>query len=320
MADIPIKFYKSVIRSQVFNPSNPPDYEEPAPIVNPPGAVPTTLFKLLGDVTDNSFVVKNGFVPVVVGENVLTLQDISSGYVTIGTAQTITGSKIFNNEVLELSANNPVFRIRSNSNTAGINFRKDSGEDAGGIEMSSPANKFSILTRVSNMDIEINPHGTGSVLFPDVPAGTGDTLMVNASNELVKGPGASVTPITSFTVTVNQLSATNVIYYQSCYYYSIGNLVFVFMEIGIENTGPAPASQLVIYATLPPKQSSIFGPSLLHILVANAGMTIEEANLFTAGVYYVSSPTFKIVLSQQNGLYPNFGPEGRVLLSGVYVK
>lgn len=76
MADIPIKFYKSVVRSQTFNPTNSPDLEEPAPFVNPPGSIPTTLYKLLGDVTDTDFIGKNGRVPVVNDENVLTLEPI----------------------------------------------------------------------------------------------------------------------------------------------------------------------------------------------------------------------------------------------------
>ena len=266
MADIPIKFYKSVIRSQVFNPSNPPDYEDPAPIVNPPGSVPTTLFKLLGDVTDNSFVGKNGFVPVVVGENVLTLQDISSGYVTIGTAQTITGSKIFNNEVLELSGINPILRIKSNSNTAGINFRKDSGEDAAGIEMSSPANKFSILTRVSNMDIEINPHGTGSVLFPDVPAGTGSPLLLSPLNKLVKGSGIAVTETTGyFTPIIYDVGggATYTVRLATGYYVRHGSLVYVEISIdGIETTG-TPTDYLAI--TLPFDETSNGGGHLWNL-------------------------------------------------------
>lgn len=68
--------------------------DDPIPL-NPPGSIPTTLFKLLGDVTDSSFVGKNGFVPVVVDENVLTLENLDNKYVTIATAQTITGAKTF---------------------------------------------------------------------------------------------------------------------------------------------------------------------------------------------------------------------------------
>jgi len=72
--------------------------DDPIPL-NPPGTIPTTLYKLLGDVTDSSFVGKNGFVPVVVGENVLTLQSLTTnvlatpltGYV-VGANTAITAS------------------------------------------------------------------------------------------------------------------------------------------------------------------------------------------------------------------------------------
>lgn len=100
MADIPIKFYKSVVRSQKFNPSNPPDLEDPAPVVNPPGTVPTTLYKLLGDVTDSDFIGKNGFVPVVNDENVLTLEPLpqlqENGLISGGIVQWTGIGYIFN--------------------------------------------------------------------------------------------------------------------------------------------------------------------------------------------------------------------------------
>lgn len=193
-------------------------------------------------------------------------KNLDSQYVTIATAQTITGPKIFNNEVLELSANNPVFRIRSNSNTAGINFRKDSGEDAAGIEMSSPANKFSLLTRVGNMDIEINPHGTGSILLPNVPAGTGSPLLLSPLNKLVKGSGIAVTETTGyFTPIIYDVGggATYTVRLATGYYVRHGSLVYVEISIdGIETTG-TPTDYLAI--TLPFDETSNGGGHLWNL-------------------------------------------------------
>ena len=118
---------------------------------------------------------------------VITDLGLSTNYVTIATNQTITGAKVFNNALLVLSENNPVLRITSTSNTGTLNFRNVFGEDQAGIILDNPANKFSIATRVSNTDIEIAPHGTGSILLPNIASGTGDVLMLNGSNEVVKG-------------------------------------------------------------------------------------------------------------------------------------
>ena len=119
-------------------------------------------------------------------------KNLNNQYVTIATAQTITGAKVFNNPLLVLSENNPVLRITSTSNTGTLNFRNVFSEDQAGIILDNPANKFSIATRVSNTDIEIAPHGTGSILLPNIPSGTGDVLMLNGSNEVVKGSANNI--------------------------------------------------------------------------------------------------------------------------------
>jgi hypothetical protein len=80
MADIPVKIYRSTIVREGTQPSNPGTVEgEVFPPVNPPGSGFTTTYKQLGDVTDQSFVGKNGFVPVVNSENVLTLEPLPNG-------------------------------------------------------------------------------------------------------------------------------------------------------------------------------------------------------------------------------------------------
>lgn len=240
MADIPIKFYKSIVRSQKFNPSNPPDLEDPAPVVNPPGTVPTTLYKLLGDVTDSSFIGKNGYVPVVAGENVLTLQNLDDKYVTIATAQTITGAKIFEN-ILSLSSsasNRDKLRILSGSpdwiigiqalttygrlNNTAITFQVPNVNAQGwwwGDASHTTAQGAMALTNQGDVTIarsirvgggesdvskpiSFNLDVQGSAFLGDaivqgnlrlnsLVSGTGDVLLINGSNDVVRGTAGS---------------------------------------------------------------------------------------------------------------------------------
>lgn len=100
MADIPVKYYKAVIRSEKFKPNNPQDLENPPEVINPIGSMPTTLYKLLGDVTDSDFIGKNGRVPVVNDENVLTLEPLpqlqENGLISGGIVQWTGIGYIFN--------------------------------------------------------------------------------------------------------------------------------------------------------------------------------------------------------------------------------
>ena len=105
--------------------------------------------------------------------------------------QTITGAKTFNNSLLVQSASNPVFRIATTDNIATVNFRNVFNEDAAGIEMSGPSTELALVTRVSNYNIRIQPHGTGTIKLPNVPTGTGDVLGRDSSNNLVRISGLS---------------------------------------------------------------------------------------------------------------------------------
>ena len=111
----------------------------------------------------------------------------SGNFVTIDTDQTITGEKTFNNEKLTLLGPNPVFRIRSTSNNSILNFSDITGQDVGGIELLTVDGKLKIVTRTDNTDIEINPHGTGAIILPNLATGTGELLMLDGSNKVVKG-------------------------------------------------------------------------------------------------------------------------------------
>jgi hypothetical protein len=101
VADIPVKIYRtSTVRSGTA-PSNPAEVEgEVFAPVNPPGSGNTTLYKLLGDVTDQSFIGKNGFVPVVNSENFLTLQPLPNfnidGLISGGVVQWTGTGYVFN--------------------------------------------------------------------------------------------------------------------------------------------------------------------------------------------------------------------------------
>jgi hypothetical protein len=107
-------------------------------------------------------------------------------FVTLYTDQTITGEKTFDNPLLIHSGPNPIFRIKATSNQSILNFRNFTNEDQAGIVLDTPLSKLSIVTRTDNTDIEINPHGTGSIVLPNVASGTGDALGLDASNNLVK--------------------------------------------------------------------------------------------------------------------------------------
>jgi hypothetical protein len=98
---VTINTYYSERSLEGVRPSNPstPDGIIP-PVVNPPGSGFTTVFTRLGDVNDSDYVGKNGFVPVVTGENGLTLQPIpqiaENGLISGGVVQWTGSGYIFN--------------------------------------------------------------------------------------------------------------------------------------------------------------------------------------------------------------------------------
>tara|TARA_R110000772_G_scaffold145504_1_gene255436 strand:+ start:1923 stop:3923 length:2001 start_codon:yes stop_codon:yes gene_type:complete len=76
MADVPISYFKAVRRSGAFNPNNPPSFDTPPPVINPPGSGNNGFFISLGDVNDADYIGKDGFVPVVTTESGLKLQPL----------------------------------------------------------------------------------------------------------------------------------------------------------------------------------------------------------------------------------------------------
>jgi hypothetical protein len=127
--------------------------------------------------------------------------DAVGNFVTIDTDQTITGAKTFDNPLLIQSGSNPVMRIKTTDNTATVNFRNVFNEDQAGIELNTPSNKLSIVTRTANTDIEINPNGTGSILLPNVASGTPvSNLGIDVDNKLVKISGSVVESVSGTAV------------------------------------------------------------------------------------------------------------------------
>jgi len=114
-------------------------------------------------------------------------------FVTLNTDQTITGEKTFDNDFLSLVGYNPTLRIKATSNQSTLNFRNFTNEDQAGIILDTPSSKLSIVTRTDNSDIEINPHGTGSIVLPNVASGTGDFVRIDSTTgKLTKRTTAQV--------------------------------------------------------------------------------------------------------------------------------
>jgi len=107
--------------------------------------------------------------------------------VTISTTQTITGTKTFGNALLTQIGSNPILRLTTTDNNATIHFRNVFNDDAATIWMDAVSEELAFSTNVDNYNIRIQPHGTGSIILPNVAAGTGDVLMLDGSNKVVRG-------------------------------------------------------------------------------------------------------------------------------------
>jgi len=152
--------------------------DDPIPL-NPPGTIPTTLYKLLGDVTDSSFVGKNGFIPVVVGENVLTLQSLTTnvlatpltGYV-VGANTAITASNTIltafqqvqgqiNARVSGTIASGQVaFGTGVNTVGGSNNIFWDNTNGRLGIGITTPISLLSLGSSISNTKLALFDNGT----------------------------------------------------------------------------------------------------------------------------------------------------------------
>jgi len=136
---------------------------------------------------------------------------IPLNYVSVTGNETITGQKTFNNELLALFAENPVLRITALSNQSRIDFRTNAGLDAARILFNSSTNQLAISTNESNANIVISPHGTGKINLPNIPVGTGESLMRNAQGEIVRGSGLNATKFAFYGSSFIQTTYNNIL-------------------------------------------------------------------------------------------------------------
>lgn len=170
---------------------------------------------------------------------------IPLNYVSVTGNETITGQKTFNNELLALFAENPVLRITALSNQSRIDFRTNAGLDAARILFNSSTNQLAISTNESNANIVISPHGTGKINLPNIPVGTGESLMRNAQGEIVRGSGLNATSANFTPVLVGQ-GLTFTYTSQIARIEKIGKVCTIFISINFSATGTPTGGGLKI--------------------------------------------------------------------------
>jgi hypothetical protein len=115
--------------------------------------------------------------------------EVAGDFVTRNTTQTITGAKTFENELVRIEGINPEIRLRASSNKSAVKFRTLTNQDNGEISYDDSEKNLKIETRGDNADIVIAPNGTGKVNLPNIPDGTGESLMRDTDGNIVKGVG-----------------------------------------------------------------------------------------------------------------------------------
>ena len=325
MANVDGTFYSGESQRPNTTPVSPPNAgDDPVYPINPPGTTNNTLYKLLGDVTDSDFIGKNGMVPVVNDENVLTLENLNDKYVTIATAQTITGAKIFSNALLVQEANTPILRLKTANNTqAVLNFRNSTNEDQAGLQFDAGVGKLSLLTRTANTDIEIFPNGTGSILLPNVPSGTGGVLMLNGSNKLVKGSGGIVQTSGSFTPilldgTAGGGGGTYTYTVVTAYYVKTGEQIYFSIFLNDIDTTGTPSSILTI-SGLPFSSSISLSSSFVVNLFNGSSLTTTQVSLLSAVNTGGSIATFFDKSGSGTNLSSITFTNGVIWISGIYL-
>jgi len=238
MADVPVKIFRSRKTLVGVSPSIPSGVEgEPLPPVNPPGSNPSGGSRIHNDLEE----IQGG----IEGERYhLTLAE-KDDIVTISEDQTITGAKLFENELVRIEGTNPELRLRASSNVSSVKFRTINNEDAAVISYNNETKKFVLATNIDNADIVIAPNGTGKVNLPNIPDGTGESLMRDTDGNIVKG-AISVTGIFTPTLTASGLSFTYSV--QKGFYTRIGDLVFVNIRIVFSATGTPTGGNLRVNA------------------------------------------------------------------------
>jgi hypothetical protein len=201
----------------------------------------------------------SGYIPRATGATTLTNSAIfeTGTNVLIGSTTSsgekfqLTGTAIFKTNLVSLDGADPVLRIRTNNNVSTVNFRNASNEDNAGIEGNFNTNSFNIITRGNNMNIRIEPNGTGKIVLPNLPTDTVTSFVgVNASNHLVKSSSTLAIQTTStFTPTLIDIGGgyTYTLSSPKGFYIKTGKLVFINIEISVTSTsGASPSGGLRI--------------------------------------------------------------------------
>jgi hypothetical protein len=241
------------------------------------------------------------------------------GAVTITGTQTITGAKTFNNALLLQQASNPVLRIRTTDNTSIINFANAVNEDGAGIEMSTPSNEFAIVTRVSNKDIRIQPHGTGKIKLPNVPSGSGDVLMRDGSNNLVVG-SAVIESTGTFTPTL--ISSTGSVTYtfttQNASYVKIGKIVYFSISLTSISSSGTSGGEFRI-GGLPFSAENTTGQFYGCEIIALSGSSFsKDALLDLRGIISPNNSYIAIDGVWSTWSAPTYSSSGTLRISGFY--
>jgi hypothetical protein len=205
-----------------------------------------------------------------------------SNFVNIAGAQNITGAKVFQNALLALLGSNPIFRVATTDNEATVNFRNAASEDAAGVVMSTPNNEVALVTRVNNMNVRIQPHGTGAVRFPAVPAGSGFVrMMVLDTNDRLRDGGAPLVQTSgAFTPTLSAAGLSFTYTVQSGSWRRLGNLVFIYLRLVFSATG-TPAGGALRVSGLPHTGMANEIQGLPILKFQNSGYTNTEVGLLS---------------------------------------
>jgi len=255
---------------------------------------------------------------------VLSLNPNDIGAVLITGTQTITGAKTFSNGLFVLSGNGSTLRIASNNNLATINFQANSNEEKATLEYSDATNVFSIATRINNSDISITPHGTGKIKLSNVPTGTGDVLMRDASNNLVIG-GAGVTESYAIWTPVLSSSGATVTYGQhTSIYYKVGRLLhFSSYLININTTGTPTGPFIITGLSIGPVNGGIgsFSDESVGSIGQLGGSSLTEPEISRSYIYIDSAASQgRFTIQLKDALTPILSfTNGLLKISGTYI-
>jgi hypothetical protein len=250
------------------------------------------------------------------GTNVLVNKTVDSGE-----KFQVDGTVLLSNTLTEIAGFNPTLRLKTSGNVFIVNFRKDNNEDAATVKFDDAVDEFAITTNVSNYPIRIEPHGTGNIKIPNVPTGTGDVLMRDSSNNLVRSTGTLVEQTTgTFSPTLIDDGSPGATYSYTvahASYVKVGRMVTIYIELtGISSSGTP--SGLLNIASLPfgIALGTAFGMSVISF--ANSSYSSADVDLLCAlaredsdfiQIYKRSNPSLTA---------PTFTSNGLIAVSGTY--